>query len=158
MMQKLLRGKRDLPSPTSTGARWWLRALSSSAPPGMHFSGEQRQQQEDKKYSQVHYYLEELTVNKEKNNFSIFKLRFRLFFLHNDSGLYSHWRKPCLVPCMTSSYFLGQSLSYATKFWKFCIIRVTFLFWALAAARTKFPSQSVFYTQCAVRCALVNDD
>ena len=80
MMQKLLRDKRVLPLPTSTGARWWLRASSSSVPPGMHFSGKQRQQQEHKKYSQVHYYLEELTVNKEKNNFSIFKLRFRLFF------------------------------------------------------------------------------
>ncbi|CAH3018632.1 unnamed protein product, partial [Porites evermanni] len=61
-MQKPLRDKRDLPSPTSTGARWWSRASSSSAPPGIHFSGEHRQQQERKKYSQVHCYLEELMV------------------------------------------------------------------------------------------------
>ena len=114
-MQKLLRDKCVLPSPTSTGARCWSRASSSSAPPGMHFSGEQRQQQEHKKYSQVHYYLEEFIVNKENNDFSTFKLRFRLFFLHNDLGLYSHWRKPCLVPCMTSSYFFRQSLSYPTS-------------------------------------------
>ena len=68
-MQKPLRDKRDLPSPTSTGARWWSRASSSSAPPGMHFSGEHRQQQERKKYSQVHCYLEELMVSTKNNNF-----------------------------------------------------------------------------------------
>ena len=67
-MQKPLRDKSDLPSPTSTGARWWSGA-SSSAPPGMHFSGEHRQQQERKKYSQVHCYLEELKVSKENNDF-----------------------------------------------------------------------------------------
>lgn len=76
-MQKPLRGKRDLPSPTSTGARWWSRASSSSAPPGMRLSGKHRQQQERKKYSQVHCYLEELNmVSKENNDFSTFKLRF----------------------------------------------------------------------------------
>ena len=42
----------------------------------MHFSGEHRQQQERKKYSQVHCYLEELMVSKENNDFSTFKLRF----------------------------------------------------------------------------------
>ena len=75
-MQKPLRDKRDLPSPTSTGARWLSRASSSSAPPGMHFSGEHRQQQERKKYSQVHCYLEELMVSKENNDFFTFKMRF----------------------------------------------------------------------------------
>ena len=76
-MQKPLRDKRDLPSPTSTGARWWSRASSSSAPPGMRLSGKHRQQQERKKYSQVPSYLEELNmVSKKNNDFSTFKLRF----------------------------------------------------------------------------------
>ena len=80
-MQKPLGDKRDLPSPTSTRARWWSRASSSSAPPGMHFSGEHRQQQERKKYSQVHCYLEELMVSKENNG---------LFYIQNEISSTHH--------------------------------------------------------------------
>ena len=80
-MQKPLGDKRDLPSPTSTGARWLSRASSSSAPPGMHFSGEHRQQQERKKYSQVHCYLEELMVSKENNG---------LFYIQNEISSTHH--------------------------------------------------------------------
>ena len=87
-MQKPLRDKRDLPSPTSTGARWWSRASSSSAPPGMHFSGEHRQQQERKKYSQVHCYLEELKVSKENNDF---------FYIQNEISSTHHGQIKRLV-------------------------------------------------------------
>ena len=89
-MQKPLRERGYLPSPTRTGARWWSRASSSSAPPGMHFSGEHRQQQERKKYSQVHCYLEELMVSKENNDFFLtFKMRFPQLITVKLKGLFS---------------------------------------------------------------------
>ena len=48
----------------------------------MHFSGEHRQQQERKKYSQVHCYLEELMVSKENNDF--------FFYIQNEISSTHH--------------------------------------------------------------------